>query len=60
MSGSKGISNVGKARGDQTQTGSATEHGRQLIVDSETQRDSELDDENTLARYLRPHLGAVR
>ena len=52
-------SNVGQARGDQTQTDSATEHGQQLTLDSETQRGSESDDENAFPRYLRPHLGPV-
>ena len=48
-SGAEGISNVGQARGDQTQTGSATEHSQQHTSDSETQRGSELDDENAFA-----------
>ena len=52
-------SNVGQARGDQAQTDSATEHGQQLTLDSETQRGSESDDENIFPRYLRPHLGPV-
>ena len=46
--GIEGISNVGQARGDQTQTGSATEHSQQHTSDSETEG-SELDDENAFA-----------
>ena len=53
------MNNVGQARGDQAQTDTATEHGQQLAVDSETQRGSESDDENAFPRYLRPHLGPV-
>lgn len=49
----------GQARRDQTQASSTTQHGQQLTPDSETQRSSELDDENTLAGHLRPHLVAV-
>ena len=53
------MNNVGQARGDQAQTDSATEHGQQLTLDSETQRGSESDDENAFPRYLRPHLGPI-
>ena len=52
-------SNVGQARGDQAQTDSATEHGQQLSLDSETQRGSESDDENAFPRYLRPHRAQI-
>lgn len=49
----------GQARRDQTQASSTTQHGQQFTPDSETQAGSELDDENALARHLRPHLDAV-